>query len=129
MRSRRIAAGVSLDQLLEGADGEQRAVAIEDQQGPVAAGEGLAAGQQRVRGSSLLGLLDKPDAVAGEGGFDFGGLAADHDEDAIRRRHGQRGGDDMLDDGDAAGVVKHLGFLRFHAGAEARGQNDDGDRR
>ena len=59
----------------------------------------------------------------------FLGLVAHHHENALRRSQLERGFHHVLHQRLAAGAVQHFGLARFHAGAQTRGQNHDGNGR
>ncbi len=75
-------------------------------------------------GALLFGLQLEADAVMRHGRFDFCRLMAGDDDDALGRRKGAGGADDVLDERRSCSAVQDLGEGRFHARAEA-GREDD----
>ncbi len=116
------------DQAAQGVGAEQRAIAVEHHQVAIQAGERLASDQDGVASALLLGLLDKADSRRGRGLAHFFRLVADDDEDALRGREFERGIDDVLQQGLAAGLVQHFGVAALHACTESGGEDDNGER-
>ena len=85
----------------------------------------LAAGDQRVPRSLLFGLLDEADAAPLHGAPHLVRLVADHDEHTLRRSQRKRRVNGVLDQRPATGLMQHLGAPRFHARAQAGGQDHD----
>ncbi len=116
-------AGLGGDQLLKGVRPQQRAIAIQHHQVTAQARELIPPHHDGMARAFLFLLLDESDSGSGDGAAYLIGLMPDYHEDSFRRREGEGGIDYMLNQALTAGAVQYLGLPRFHARAEAGGQN------
>ncbi len=114
-----------LHQRLEQRRGDLRTIAVIDHEQAAKAFERLAAGYERVPGSFLFGLMDEADAARRDGDAHLIRLVAHHDEHTFGTGQGERRVDGVLDQRFSTGLVQYLGPARFHACAQARGQDDN----
>ena len=114
---------LAANQFGESRRGKQRAIAIEHHHQSRLGGKGRAAGQQRMAGALLFGLLDKTNAGGRQERPNLIGLMPHHHSSVAGRRDGAGRMDHMFDQGKPAGAMQHFGALGFHPGAKAGGQD------